>query len=148
MHHHMTFHGGTTLVGIFHHRTCALSPNTCAAQGAIGPTIGAWLAAKDLPMTERRQRVEAALLGISALAAYDGEPHAGMRGWCGRPANLPKDWKASMDGSDPVELLCGNQNFASSATPSTRGRGAGPAPRRPDAIRASAGTASGPSWRR
>ena len=28
VHHHMTFHGGTTLVGIFHHRTCALSP-TC-----------------------------------------------------------------------------------------------------------------------
>ena len=104
VHHHMTFHGGTTLVGIFHHRTCALSPNACAAQGAIGPTIGAWLhRAKDLPVAERRQHGEAALLSITALAAYDDEPHAGMRGWCGRPANFPKDWKASMDGSDPVD---------------------------------------------
>ena len=33
VHHHMTFHGGTTLVGIFHHRTCALSPTCVCARG-------------------------------------------------------------------------------------------------------------------
>ena len=105
VHHHMTFHGGTTLVGIFHHRTCALSPNACAAMGAMPGTVGAWTAAKDRPVYERRARVEAALLGLSALAAYDDEPYAGARGHCGRPGNAPRDWKASMDGSDPVDYV-------------------------------------------
>jgi hypothetical protein len=74
--------------------------------GAMPGTIGAWTAAKDKdkPVYERRARVEAALLGISALAAYDDRPHAGMRGWCGH-RGLPRDWKASMDGNDPIDYV-------------------------------------------
>ncbi len=83
----MTFHGGTTLLGIFKSRTCSLSANACAAQGALQPTSKAWTAAKELPVNERRARVEAALLNISALAAYEGTPYAGIRGFCGRPGN-------------------------------------------------------------
>ncbi len=105
VHHHMTFHGGTTLLGIFKSRTCSLSANACAAQGALQPTSKAWTAAKELPVNERRARVEAALLNISALAAYEGTPYAGIRGFCGRPGNAPRDWKASMDGSDPIDYV-------------------------------------------
>ena len=105
VHHHMTFHGGTTLVGILKQRTCALASNACAAQGALPPTTKAWTAAKDLPVSERRARVEAAILNITALAAYDGTPYAGIRGFCGRPGNAPRDWKASMDGNDPIDYV-------------------------------------------
>ena len=75
--------------------------------GAMPGTIGAWTAAKDKdkPVYERRARVEAAILNITALAAFDDKPYAGIRGWCGRPGNAPRDWKASMDGNDPIDYV-------------------------------------------